>query len=120
MYPKNKSNKELQIIPLPNGPSHYFTDFEPKVIDGIVNSRAEELRNLKGAVLCHCGASDNKPFCVGTRGEIGFSDRKETVGLRHNISVLETIFEYPDKIENKVYENGQNFNMGRFLWPSEV
>ncbi len=80
MDPKNKSNTEYQIIPLPNGPYYYFTDFEPKVIDGIVNSRGEELRNLKGAALCRCGASDNKPFCVGAHGEIGFSDRKETDG----------------------------------------
>jgi len=80
MDPKNKSNTEFQIIPLPNGPYYYFTDFEPKVIDGIINSRGEELRNLKGAALCRCGASDNKPFCVGAHGEIGFSDRKETDG----------------------------------------
>ena len=80
MDPKNKSNTEFQIIPLPNGPYYYFTDFEPKVIDGIVNSRGEELRNLKGAALCRCGASDNKPFCVGVHGEIGFSGRKETDG----------------------------------------
>ena len=80
MDTKNKSNTEFQIIPLPNGPYYYFTDFEPKVIDGIVNSRGEELRNLKGAALCRCGASDNKPFCVGAHGEIGFSDRKETDG----------------------------------------
>ena len=80
MDPKKKSNTEFQIIPLPNGPYYYFTDFEPKLIDGIVNSRGEELRNLKGAALCRCGASNNKPFCVGTHGEIGFSDRKETDG----------------------------------------
>ena len=80
MDQKNKSNTEFQIIPLPNGPYYYFTDFEPKVVDGIINSRGEELRNLKGAALCRCGASDNKPFCVGAHGEIGFSDRKETDG----------------------------------------
>ena len=80
MDPKSKSNTQFQIIPLPNGPYYYFTDFEPKVFDGIVNSRGEELRNLKGAALCRCGASDNKPFCVGAHGEIGFSDRKETDG----------------------------------------
>jgi CDGSH-type Zn-finger protein len=80
MDPKNKSNTEFQIIPLPNGPYYYFTDFETKVVDGIVNSRGEEMCNLKGTALCRCGASDNKPFCVGTHGEIGFSDRKETDG----------------------------------------
>ena len=80
MAPKNNSSQKPQIIPLPNGPYYYFTDFEPKVIEGLVNSRGEELRNLKGAALCRCGASDNKPFCVGVHSTIGFSDRKETDG----------------------------------------
>ena len=40
-------------------------------------------------------------------GEIGFSDRNKTDGLRHDISVLETIFKYPDKIGDREYENGQ-------------
>ena len=60
MAPKNKANQKPQIIPLPNGPNYYFTDFEPKVIDGLVNSRGKELRNLKGAALCRCGASDGQ------------------------------------------------------------
>ena len=81
-----------------------FTDFEPKVVDGIVNSRHEELSNLKSAVLCRCGASDNKPFCVSTHGEIGFSGREEIDGLRPDISFLDTFFEYLDKIGNKDYE----------------
>ena len=114
MNPKNKSNTEFKIIPLPNGPYYYFTDFESKLIDGVVNFRAEELRNLKGTALCRCGASDNNLFCDGTHGEIGFSDRKKTDGLRHDISVQETIIGYPNKIGNKEYENGQIFDIGRF------
>lgn len=114
MDPTNKSNTEFKIIPLPNGPYYYFTDFESKLIDRVVNSRAEELHNFKGAALCRCGASDNKLFCDGTHGQIGFSNRKKTGGLRHDISDQETIIEYPDKIGNKEYQNGQIFDMGRF------
>ncbi|UCG79502.1 MAG: CDGSH iron-sulfur domain-containing protein [Nitrospirota bacterium] len=68
------------IAALPNGPYYYFTDFEPKPIDGLTNSKGETLSNLKGTALCRCGASDNKPFCVGAHSKIGFSDRKETDG----------------------------------------
>ena len=80
MSQKNKKNPASQIIPLPNGPYYYFTNFTPSEVEGIVNSRKEKLSNIKGTALCRCGASDNKPFCVGTHGKIGFSDRKETDG----------------------------------------
>jgi CDGSH-type Zn-finger protein len=80
MSQENNKDPKAQIIPLPNGPYYYFTDFTPKKIDGLINSRGEELSNLKGAALCRCGASNNKPFCVGAHSQIGFSDRKETDG----------------------------------------
>ena len=80
MSQKNKKDPKPQIIPLPNGPYYYFTDFTPKEIEGVVNSQDEKISNLKGTALCRCGASDNKPFCVGAHGQIGFSDRKETDG----------------------------------------
>jgi CDGSH-type Zn-finger protein len=80
MGKKKKAGKSPQIIPLPNGPYYYFTDFEPKVVEGLTNSKGEGLSNLKGAALCRCGASNNKPFCVGAHAKIGFTDRKETDG----------------------------------------
>jgi len=80
MSKENKKDSKAQILPLPNGPYYYFTDFTPQEVDGIVNSQNEKIRNLKGTALCRCGASDNKPFCVGAHGQIGFSDRKETDG----------------------------------------
>ncbi len=76
----DKKKQKPQIIPLPNGPYYYFTDFEPKPIDGLTNSKGDTLSNLRGAALCRCGASTNKPFCVGVHASIGFSDRKETDG----------------------------------------
>jgi CDGSH-type Zn-finger protein len=69
-----------QIIPLPKGPYYYFTDFEPKEVDGLTNSKGEKLMNLKGSALCRCGGSVNKPFCTGAHADRGFSDRKETDG----------------------------------------
>jgi CDGSH-type Zn-finger protein len=81
-----------------------FTDFEPKVIDGIVNYCHEEFCNLKSAALCPCRALNNRPFCVGTHGENGFSGREETDGLRPDVSFLDTFFEDLDKIGNKNYE----------------
>jgi CDGSH-type Zn-finger protein len=80
MAQDDNSKPKPQIIPLPKGPYYYFTDFTPKPVEGLTNSKSETLSNLKGAALCRCGASDNKPFCVGAHSTIGFSDRKETDG----------------------------------------
>lgn len=80
MAKEEQSKPKPQIIPLPKGPYYYFTDFEPKPVEGLVNSKGEQLQSPKGAALCRCGASDNKPFCVGAHSTIGFSDRKETDG----------------------------------------
>ncbi len=80
MAQDDKSKQKPMIIPTPNGPFYYFTDLKPKVVDGLTNSEGERFSNLSGAALCRCGASDNKPFCVGKHSGIGFSDRKETDG----------------------------------------
>ena len=75
-----KKSQKPQIIPLPNGPYYYFTTFEPKRINGITNSKGEELFNVSGVAFCRCGGSENKPFCDGTHGKLHFNDRKETDG----------------------------------------
>jgi CDGSH-type Zn-finger protein len=76
----DKKEQKPQIVPLPNGPYYHFVDFTPKEADGLINSRGKKCSSPKGTALCRCGASDNKPFCVGAHGAIGFSDRKETDG----------------------------------------
>ena len=35
----DKKNPKFHIIPMPNRPYYSFTDFTPKKVDGIVNSK---------------------------------------------------------------------------------
>ncbi len=69
-----------QIVPAPNGPLIYLTDFTPQPIEGLQNPRGEGYVHLKGIALCRCGASEDKPFCDGSHGEIRFNQRRETDG----------------------------------------
>ena len=77
---KEKSNKPVysgnSIMVRPNGPLICKGETE------ITLQSADEELILKDKefALCRCGLSDNKPFCVGAHGQIGFSDRKETDG----------------------------------------
>ncbi len=76
----SKDKNKPQIIPLPNGPLYYFTDFEPKEVDGLTDCEGKKFSAPKGTALCRCGASEGKPFCDGSHGKIRFSERKETDG----------------------------------------
>ena len=80
MAEKMENKPRPQIIPLPNGPLYYFTDFESKPVDGLENEQGSPCSTPRGVGLCRCGASTNKPFCVGRHSTIGFTDRKETDG----------------------------------------
>lgn len=74
----SKDKDKPQIIPLPNGPLYYFTDFEPKEVEGLTDCNGKKCSAPKGTALCRCGASESKPFCDGTHGKIHFNERKET------------------------------------------
>ena len=77
---ERKEDPGPQIVPLPNGPLYYFTDFDSKEVEGLVDEQGTPCTTPRGVGLCRCGASTNKPFCVGLHSTIGFSDRKETDG----------------------------------------
>ena len=78
---KNQAKKEKpRIACLANGPYYLLNDLTPKVIPNIQNSRNEPCSTITGVALCRCGGSGNKPFCDGTHGKNGFSDRKESSG----------------------------------------
>lgn len=68
------------VFPLHNGPLYYFTDFTPQPVEGLTAEDGGGYATPRGAALCRCGASENKPFCDGGHSVIGFNDRCETDG----------------------------------------
>ena len=69
-----------KIACLSNGPYYLLNDPTPKVIPHIQSSTGEPRATITGVALCRCGGSNNKPFCDGTHGKIGFADTKLTDG----------------------------------------
>jgi CDGSH-type Zn-finger protein len=75
-----------KIVPLPNGPYFLISDMEPKFVENLQKSKGESLSAIRGVSLCRCGASNNKPFCDGTHGKIGFSsENKEAANENQHI-----------------------------------
>jgi CDGSH-type Zn-finger protein len=75
---KHQLKEKPKILLLPNGPYYLLNDMEPKVVENLQNSEGQPLSTLRGVALCRCGASNNKPFCDGTHGTIGFSSENKT------------------------------------------
>ncbi len=64
-----------RIVCLPNGPYYLLTDLAPREVPFLRRPGGEPCRTVSGVALCRCGASRNKPFCDGSHGSLGFSDR---------------------------------------------
>jgi CDGSH-type Zn-finger protein len=75
---EHQLKEKPKILLLPNGPYYLLNDMEPKVVENLQNSEGQPLSTLRGVALCRCGASNNKPFCDGTHGTIGFSSENKT------------------------------------------
>ena len=69
-----------KIACLPNGPYYLLNDMTSKEIPNIQKSNGEPCATIAGVALCRCGGSNNKPFCDGTHGKNGFTDKKLTDG----------------------------------------
>jgi CDGSH-type Zn-finger protein len=69
-----------KIACLPNGPYYLLYDLDPAPVPYLRKWNGEACANVKGAALCRCGGSKNKPFCDGTHSTNGFSDKKLTDG----------------------------------------
>jgi CDGSH-type Zn-finger protein len=78
MERQSQTKERPKILPLRNGPYYLLNDMEPKVVEHLQNSKGEPLSTIRGVALCRCGASNNKPFCDGTHGTIGFSSDNKT------------------------------------------
>src|SRR5437773_8780144 len=56
---------------------------KPKIVENLQSSEGKQLTTIVGIALCRCGQSKNKPFCDGTHGTIGFSDRRIADGSQN-------------------------------------
>lgn len=74
------STEKPKIACLPNGPYYLLNDLTPQVIPNIQKSKGDPCATITGVALCRCGGSNNKPFCDGTHGTNGFTDKKLTDG----------------------------------------
>jgi CDGSH-type Zn-finger protein len=81
---RGQTKEKPKILPLPNGPYYLLNDMEPKIVENLQNSKNEPLSTVRGVALCRCGASNNKPFCDGTHGTIGFSSKNRTIANGNN------------------------------------
>ena len=81
------NNDKPKIACLPNGPYYLLNDMTPQIIPNLQDAHGDACATVTGVALCRCGGSSNKPFCDGTHGTIGFTDKKQTDGKlnkRHN------------------------------------
>jgi CDGSH-type Zn-finger protein len=60
-----------RITCLPDGPYSL-----PVPLPALGRANGDPVAAVRGVALCRCGGSKNKPFCDGTHGTIGFSDRR--------------------------------------------
>ena len=81
---QGQTKEKPKISPLRDGPYYLLNDLEPKVVENLQNSKGEPLSTTRGVALCRCGASNNKPFCDGTHGMIGFSSENKTAANDNN------------------------------------
>ena len=90
-----------KILPLPNGPYYLLNDMKPKIVENLQNSKGEPLSTVSGVALCRCGASNNKPFCDGTHGTIGFSTQDRAVQASTNSTSTDADSSSSDDSSNK-------------------
>ena len=65
-----------KIACLPNGPFYLLNDVTPASVPNLCRANGESCASVRGVALCRCGGSKNKPFCDGTHGTNGFTDKK--------------------------------------------
>jgi len=71
-----KNKEKPVIVCLSNGPYYLIEDSTPQKVSSLVNDAGQAYSSVRGVSLCRCGLSANKPFCDGSHGGSGFSDKK--------------------------------------------
>jgi CDGSH-type Zn-finger protein len=72
----NDVRQAPKLACLPNGPYYLLHDMTPSAVPNLCRANGESCASVRGVALCRCGGSGNKPFCDGTHGTIGFTDRR--------------------------------------------
>jgi len=65
-----------KIACLPNGPYYLLNDMTPASVPNLCRANGASCASVRGVALCRCGGSANKPFCDGTHGINGFTDKR--------------------------------------------
>ncbi len=71
----SKPDAAPKIACLPNGPYYLLVDLTPREAPYLRRSDGSPCATVRGVALCRCGGSANKPFCDGSHGTNGFSDK---------------------------------------------
>jgi len=71
----SETQQKPKIVCLPNGPYYLLNDMTPAPVANLRRANGEPCANVRGVALCRCGGSKNKPFCDGTHGTNGFTDK---------------------------------------------
>lgn len=74
-----------RITCLSNGPYYLLNDPIPAAVPNLCRANGELCATVRGVALCRCGGSKNKPFCDGTHGTNGFTDRKAVGDTRNRL-----------------------------------
>lgn len=77
------SAEKPKIVPLPNGPYYLLHDPQAEPVANLRRQNGDVCATVRGVALCRCGGSQKKPFCDGTHGRNGFSDRKLSDGAQN-------------------------------------
>ena len=78
-----------KITCLLNGPLYLLNDTTPIPVPNLCRANGEPCAIVQRAALCRCGGSQNKPFCDGTHGAIGFTDQRIDDDTRnHRVSYI--------------------------------
>jgi len=65
-----------KVACLPNGPYYLLNEMTPTAVPNLCRANGESCATVRGIALCRCGGSSRKPFCDGTHGTNGFTDRR--------------------------------------------
>jgi CDGSH-type Zn-finger protein len=80
MNDSNDSVDKPKLACLPNGPYYLINEAMPTVVPNLRRANGAPCETVRGIALCRCGASRNKPFCDGTHGTNGFTDKRTADG----------------------------------------